>query len=294
MTGERMLVTGAGGFVGSHVTRELAAHGFEVVAVGRSDADVTDAAAVRALVERAEPACIAHLAGVRDAPLEDLLRVNVTGTANVVTAAAARRARVVVVGSAAEYGETARSPVDEEALFEPRTDYGVSKAAQGLIAAATGARLGVAVVHLRLFNLVGPGEPPSFVASSFASQLAAIEAGRVEPPLRTGDLTTQRDFVDVRDAATAIRLAAELGGSGVFNVCSGRAVRISEVLDELLDLAGMQIEVESTPEPESVNVRGAAGTAARLRDATGWQPSIPLRQSLADVLSARRDAEGAP
>ena len=144
-----------------------------------------------------------------------------------------------------------------------------------------------AAVRLRLFNLVGPGEPPSFVASSFATGIAAIEAERMEPPLRTGDLTTKRDFVDVRDAATAIRLALGLD-EGVYNVCSGRAVAIRELLEELFDLAGVEVEVESTPEPESVNVRGAAGTAARLHEATGWEPRIPLRQSLADVLDARR------
>jgi GDP-4-dehydro-6-deoxy-D-mannose reductase len=289
MTREVVLVTGAGGFVGSHVVRELTEHGFEVVAAGRDDADVTDLPALQALVESTKPGAIVHLAGVRDAPLDELLRVNVTGTANVVAAAAPTRARVVVVGSAAEYGQTTGTAIDEGAPLEPRTDYGVSKAAQGLVAAAAGARNDVPVVRLRLFNLVGPDEPPAFVSSSFATRIAAIETGRMEPPLRTGDLTTQRDFVDVRDAAAAIRLSLALT-DGVYNVCSGGAVRIRDLLDELLDLAGLEVEVESTPEPGSSNVRGAAGTAARLREATGWEPQIPLRQSLADVLAARRDA----
>jgi GDP-4-dehydro-6-deoxy-D-mannose reductase len=284
MAPERVLVTGAGGFVGAYVVRELAEHGSDVISARRADADVTDAAAVRDLLERVRPACVVHLAGLREAPLAELLRVNVIGTANVVSAAAAQGARVVVVGSAAEYGATARDPIDEDAPLEPRTDYGVSKAAQGLTAAATGARLGAPIVRLRLFNLVGPGEPRSFVASAFAERIAAIEAGHAEPPLRTGDLTTRRDFVDVRDAAGAIRLAATLD-TDVYNVCSGRAVAIRELLDELLQLAGLEAEIESTPEPEGGNVRGGAGSAARFREATGWEPRIPLRQSLADVLA---------
>jgi GDP-4-dehydro-6-deoxy-D-mannose reductase len=287
MAAERALVTGAGGFVGSHLVRELSNHGFEVVGARRSDGDVGDPTAMRRLVTEVRPTHVFHLAGLRDAPLDELLRVNVYGTANLLEAVAdeAPDARTVVVGSAAEYGETTHDPVDEDHPLRPVTDYGVAKAAQGLAAAAVGARRGIHVTRVRLFNLVGPGEPASFVTSAIAGRIAAIQAGAADPPLRTGDLTTRRDFVDVRDAARALRLAAVHGASGaVYNVCSGRATRIAELVDELLGLAGLAVPVDSVPEPAAVNVRGQAGSNDRLRAATGWEPQHSMRDSLADVL----------
>jgi nucleoside-diphosphate-sugar epimerase len=287
MEAERALVTGAGGFVGSHLVRELSEHRFEVVGARRSRADVADPKAMRRLVADVRPTHVFHLAGIRDAPLDELLRVNVYGTANLLDAVAdeAPTARTVVAGSAAEYGETTREPVDEDHPLCPVTDYGVAKAAQGLAAAAAGTRRGIHVTRVRLFNLVGPGEPASFVTSAIAGRIAAIQAGTADPPLRTGDLTTTRDFVDVRDAAAALRLAAVHGEAGaVYNVCSGRATRIGELVEQLLGLAHLEVAVDSVPEPSATNVRGHAGSYERLRAATGWEPRHSLRDSLAEVL----------
>jgi GDP-4-dehydro-6-deoxy-D-mannose reductase len=290
MEAERALVTGAGGFVGSHLVRDLQENGFDVTAVGRSSGDVTDPQAIRRLVGEARPTHVFHLAGVREGPLDELLRVNVCGTVNTLEAVAveAPDARVVVVGSAAEYGETTRDPVDEDHPLRPVTDYGVVKAAQGLAAAAVGARRALHVTRVRLFNLLGPGEPTSFVASAIAARIAAIQAGAERPPLRTGDLTTRRDFVDVRDAVRALRVVAARGEAGaVYNVCSGRATLVGELVEQLLDLAGLDIAVDSVPEPAAANVRGHAGNAERLRVATGWQPERSLHDSLADVLKTQ-------
>jgi GDP-4-dehydro-6-deoxy-D-mannose reductase len=294
MSPERALVTGAGGFVGAHLVRELRDNGFDVTAAGRADGDVTDPQAIRRLVAEARPAHVFHLAGVREAPLGELLQVNVCGTVNTLEAVAAElpAARVVVVGSAAEYGETNREPVDEDHPLAPVTDYGVAKAAQGLAAAALATRRGIHVTRVRLFNLIGPGEPSSFVASGIAARICAIQAGRARPPLQTGDLMTRRDFVDVRDAARALRLVAVRGeGGGVYNVCSGTATPIRELVEELLGLAGLEVAVDSVPEPEAANVRGHAGSAQRLRAVTGWEPERTLRESLANVLAAHRIAD---
>jgi GDP-4-dehydro-6-deoxy-D-mannose reductase len=289
MEANRALVTGADGFVGSHLVRDLTDHGFEVVAADRSRGDVTDPEAMHRLVVDSRPTHVFHLAGVREAPLHELLRVNVCGTANLLEAVAdeAPNARAVVVGSAAEYGETTREPVDEDHPLRPVTDYGVAKAAQGLAAAAVGKRRGLHVTRVRLFNLLGRGEPTSFVASAIATRIAAIQEGMARPPLHTGDLTTRRDFVDVRDAVRALRLAATRGDAGaVYNVCSGQATRIGALVEELLAIAGLDVPVDSAPEPAVLNVRGHAGSAERLRAATGWQPQRPLRDSLADVFAA--------
>lgn len=294
MEADRALVTGAAGFVGSHLVRELREHGLDVTAAGRSAGDVTDPQAMRGLLAGARPTHVFHLAGIRQGPLDDLLRVNVCGTAILLEAVAehAPDARVVVVGSAAAYGETTREPVDEDEPLRPRTDYGVAKAAQELAAAATAARHGLRLTRVRLFNLVGPDEPVSFVASAIAARIAAIEAGAAQPPLRTGDLSTRRDFVDVRDAARALRLAGTRGEPGaVYNVCSGEATRIGALVDILLAVAGLDVPVDSVPEPAASNVRGHAGSAERLRAATGWEPQRSLRDSLAEVYAARRAAE---
>jgi GDP-4-dehydro-6-deoxy-D-mannose reductase len=296
MEADRALVTGGTGFLGSHLARELAENGFDVRAVGSPGGDVTDPEAMRRLVAEARPTHVFQLAGVREGTLDELLRVNVYGTVNLLEAVAteAQTARTVVVGSAAEYGEATREPVDEDHPLQPRTDYGVAKAAQELAAVAVAARRGLYVTRVRLFNLLGPGEPTSFVASAIAARIAAIQSGTASPPLRTGDLTTRRDFVDIRDAARALRLAATRGAGGaVYNVCSGRATPIRTLVDELLALAGLDVPVESDAGSAALNVRGYAGTAERLRAATGWEPERSLAGSLADVLITQQEARAA-
>jgi GDP-4-dehydro-6-deoxy-D-mannose reductase len=296
MEAERALVTGGTGFLGPPLGRELTENGFEVTAVGRSRGDVTDQQAMRRLVAEARPTHVFHLAGTRDGNLDELLRVNVWGTVNVLEAVAAEApaARVLVAGSAAEYGETTREPVGEDHPLQPVTDYGVAKAAQELAAAAIGVRRGLDLTRVRLFNVLGPGEPTSFVASAIAGRIAAIQAGTAVPPLRTGDLSTRRDFVDVRDVARALRLAATRGDPGaVYNVCSGTATPIRRLVEGLLALAGLDIALDSAPEPAVLNVRGHAGSAERLRAATGWEPERSLGDSLADVLAAQRASHAA-
>ena len=297
MEAERALVTGGTGFLGPQLGRELMDAGFDVTAVGRASGDVTDPQAMRRLVVEARPTHVFHLAGIREGGFDELLRVNVWGTVNVLEAVAAEApaARVLVAGSAAEYGETTRELVDEDHPLRPVTDYGVAKAAQELAAAAVAARRGLDLMLMRLFNVLGPGEPTSFVASAIAGRIAAIQAGTARPPLRTGDLNTRRDFVDVREVARALRLAATRGEAGaVYNVCSGAATPIRKLVDELLAVAGLDIAVDSTPEPAALNVRGHAGSAERLRAATGWEPERSLRDSLADVLAAQQAAHGFP
>jgi GDP-4-dehydro-6-deoxy-D-mannose reductase len=290
MEADRALVTGGTGFLGQQLGRELADAGFDVTAVGRSSGDVTDPAAMRRLVAEARPTHVFHLAGIREARLDELLRINAWGTANVLEAVAveAPAARVLVTGSVAQYGEATREPIDEDHPLRPVTDYGVAKTAQELAAAAVGVARALQLTQVRIFNMVGPGEPASFVASAIAGRIAAIQAGTARPPLRTGDLSTKRDFVDVRDVARALRLAATRGeADAVYNVCSGTATPIRRLVEELLGLAGVDIDVESTPEPAALNVRGKAGSAERLRAATGWEPERSLRDSLADVFAAQ-------
>jgi GDP-4-dehydro-6-deoxy-D-mannose reductase len=182
-------------------------------------------------------------------------------------------------------------PIAESQCFSPVTLYAVSKIAQEMLANTYHAAHGMRVIRARAFNLTGPGESSRFVTSAFAHQIAEIEAGRREPVLRVGNLEAVRDFTDVRDAVRAYRLLAECGEpGGVYNVCSGQGTSIRQVLDALLALSTVRnISVELDPERlQHADVPAQVGDGTRLRQATGWAPRIPLRQTLLDVLDSWR------
>jgi GDP-4-dehydro-6-deoxy-D-mannose reductase len=144
----------------------------------------------------------------------------------------------------------------------------------------------VPAILVRPFNLTGPGEHASFVTSAFARQIALIEAGRQEPVIKAGDLTTTRDFMDVRDAARALAILAEVGQPGdVYNVCSDVPLRIDTLVSSLVGASRTQIEVRSEPSlMRVVEIRHQWGNSCKLRKATGWEPGYKLEQTLTDVL----------
>lgn len=304
----RALVTGASGFAGPHLVRELERHGWEVWTVSRSDpegerrlrADLRDAEAVRAALDRASPDAIFHLAAQSSVPASfrdpvGTLANNLLGAANLLYAAAELlpRPRVVVAGSAEEYGRIRPEelPIDEEQPVRPVSPYGVSKAAQSLLALSLAASRQLPVVVIRAFNHTGPGQRADFAVPAFARQLARIEAGIEAPVLRVGDLTARRDLLDVRDVARAYRLAAIRAPAGaVYNLGSGRSVTMHWVLDSLLALSEVRARIEIDParlSPASIpELRADAGLFAH---ATGWRSEIPLERTLADVLDDWRE-----
>ena len=286
-----VLVTGAGGFVGRHLTVLL---GADLVAF---EGDVTEADALRAAVRRSAPRAVVHLAALASVadswrgPTE-VWRVNVLGTVNVLAAVEAEQpaARVLVVSSGEVYGRAEQVPTDEEAAPRPVSPYAASKAA-GEIAAGRAARaVGLDVVVARPFAHVGPGQDERFAVGSWTRQIAALErAGG--GTLLVGDLGARRDLSDVRDVCRAY--AALLDGAvpaGTYNVASGHAVSMREVVDVLVGLARVPIRVEQDPRrlrPSDVPV--VCGSAERLRRVTGWQPVLGLRESLADALEQARE-----
>jgi GDP-4-dehydro-6-deoxy-D-mannose reductase len=287
----RTLVTGADGFAGRHAVERLQAADIETIPFS---GDVRDAGACLAQVRDARPDAVLHLAAI--ASVADAWRnpgavsdVNVGGTRNLLAAvrAAVPDARFVLVSSAEIYGAVPETeqPIDETAPPRPPSPYAASK----LEAEALAREAGLDAVIARPFPHIGPGQDTRFAIASFASQIAEIERG-AEPVLRVGNLDARRDISDVRDVVGAY-LALLTGGAtaGPYNVCSGRAVRIGDVLSSLLALARTEIEVR----PDPARLRPAdipllLGSPARIERDLGWRAERPLEQTLLDILTSFR------
>jgi GDP-4-dehydro-6-deoxy-D-mannose reductase len=309
----KLLVTGAGGFVGGHLLELLrreepnaqvhgvvSPHGSLPASTGRGarlvEADLDDPAAAAAVVEQARPDAIVHLAGqssVQQSWLDPggTLRTNVLGIVHLLDATrqAGLRPAVLVVGSAEEYGllPEAGMPIRETTPLRPASPYAVSKVAQGALALLYGPAGGLRVVLTRTFHHTGPGRGEAFAESSFARQIAEIEHGLRPAVIEVGNLDAVRDFTDVRDVVRAYRLLLDKGEAGqAYNVCSGRGRAIREVLEILLAASTAKVEVRVDPgRLRASDVPAQVGDPSRLRQATGWEPRIPLEQSLADLLA---------
>jgi GDP-4-dehydro-6-deoxy-D-mannose reductase len=288
---ERVLVTGPAGFVGNHLRERL---GDAFLAF---EGDVLDAATVAGAVRHARPDAVVHLAAESSvaASWTNAARtwsVNVIGTVNVLEAvrAAGLQTRVLFASTGEVYGRTAELPTPETAPVRPLTPYAASKAAADL-ACGQYARSGLEVIVARAFQHEGPGRDERFALGSWVRQIARLEdqGGGL---LEVGDLSAERDISDVRDVCRAYTLL--LDGTvavGTYNVASGRSVPMKQVVGLLVSLARCPVEVREMPKRlRPVEIPHMLGDASRLREATGWQPRIPLEQTLADALEAARGA----
>jgi GDP-4-dehydro-6-deoxy-D-mannose reductase len=296
----RALVTGGLGFVGRHLVAHLRDSGDEVDVLdrhGESAVDITDAEAVRAAVTRSAPDAVYHLAGWADVggswkhPVE-AFRANAEGTLNVLLACADGQVdRVLSVGSADVYGVVteAELPLTESSALRPASPYAASKVAADFLGLQAFLGQGLGVIRVRAFNHLGPGQTDRFVAAALAARIAANERDGGDT-VRVGDLSARRDFTDVRDVVRAYRLLVELGAPGeVYNVCTGRDLAVQELADAMLAMATrpMALEVDASL-LRPVEVPVLRGDATKLRDATGWEPLIPIEQTLADLLDDQR------
>jgi GDP-4-dehydro-6-deoxy-D-mannose reductase len=197
-------------------------------------------------------------------------------------------ASVHIACSSEAYGKVAPEwmPLGEDAPLNPCSHYAVSKVAQETLGLMYYQAFGWRVIVTRGFNQAGPGQSSDFVVSSFAKQIALIEAGRCEPVLKVGNLEAMRDFTDVRDTVRAYRMVMEKGKAGAsYNVCMGQARPISEILEIYLSLSDEAIGVERDPDrqrPSDIPI--LVGDNTRLRQETGWEPLIPLEKTLRDTL----------
>ena len=305
-----ILVTGAAGFAGSHLVDQLLAEREPVVAWDRTSTpdarrsasadrraargmviDLLDRQAVAAALVDVRPRIIFHCAGAAQVAsswrdMEGVLQANVLATHHLLDATRRARldARILVTGSALVYRPSADALTESHPLG-PSNPYGVSKLAQEMVA-FDAAREGLDVVVVRPFNHIGPRQQPTFATSSFARQIALAEAGRIPPVLKVGRLDARRDVTDVRDTVRAYRRLAERGRPArPYNVCSGHAPSIGELLDRLLARARIDVRIEEDAalfRPSDNPV--VLGDPGRIREETGWEPQIPIDRTLHDLL----------
>jgi GDP-4-dehydro-6-deoxy-D-mannose reductase len=254
--------------------------------------DLLDRTAVLRAIQQVRPTRVYHLAGAAhlDTSWRSVvphLETNVLGTHHLLDAVreSGHACRVLVVTSAAVY-RAADQPLDEESPLLPASPYGLSKLAQDQLAIRAAAQEGLDIVVTRPFNHIGPRQDPGFSVSSFARQIARIEAGRQAPMVKVGNLDASRDFTDVRDVAVAYEQLLDRAPAGrPYNICSGQAVRMSAVLNELIGAAGARVELVRDPERLRPNdVPMFVGSPARLRGEVGWTPRYSLTQTLRDTL----------
>ncbi len=315
----RALITGITGFAGSHLAEYILANHPDVEIYGimrwRSrtenvesiqkkitllECDLRDATSVKTLLGRVRPDKIFHLAAQSyvpsswNAPAESLT-TNVLGQLNIFEAVRELGIDpwIQLACSSEEYGLVHEDelPIKETNPLRPLSPYAVSKVGQDYLGYQYHMSFGMKVVRTRGFNHDGPRRGDVFVSSNFAKQLVEVEKGKKEPIIHVGNLEARRDFSDVRDIVRGYWLSLEKCQAGeVYNICSGKAYSIQEILDRLIDVSGVKVKVErdeSRLRPSDVPV--LIGDCTKFKKATGWEPHIPYDQTLADMLAYWRE-----
>lgn len=316
----KAIIIGASGFVGGYLIRAVREDlGCELYVTRRHHAldaemdvhacelDILDPQAIEALLAQVQPDYIFHLAAQSSIALSWqnprlTVEVNVKGSLNLLSAIRKLpfQPKVLLVGSGEEYGyiDPRSVPIQETEVLKPGNIYAATKACQTLMGKVYADAYGMQLYMARAFNHMGPGQTANFVVSDFCRQVAEIELGMKEPVLSVGNLEAQRDFTDVRDMVRAYTRIVQFGTPGeIYNVGSGRPVRIRAILDVILSQSKVKIDVQPNPakfRPSDIPIIAADTT--KLYEATGWTPEIPLERTIADVLAywrakLRRDVQ---
>jgi GDP-4-dehydro-6-deoxy-D-mannose reductase len=310
-----ILITGVGGFAGRHLAALCAEQGHEVAGIGRSErpgdlpglssyqqVDLADGEAIRATIARLQPERVVHLAAEASVARSwetpgEVISSNVATSLNLLEALRleAPEALVLVACSGEEYGRPQLLPVDEGHPLAPRNPYATSKAMVDVLAGSYAETHGMCVLRARAFNHAGPGQSDTYVVAQFARQIAEADAGQPaggQMVMLTGNTAVRRDFCDVRDVVRAYLLLLEMDDTeaGVFNICSGRATAVSDILSGLAAHSALEVEcrVDSSRlrDNEVMEIRGSH---ERLTEVTGWEPEIDLSQTLRDTLDWWRE-----
>ncbi|MCQ2407422.1 MAG: GDP-mannose 4,6-dehydratase [Oscillospiraceae bacterium] len=304
----RCLITGAAGFVGGYAIERLAGNNAEIhAAILPQESfshrgctvhtlDLCDAAETEALLKAVRPDAILHLAAQSSVGFswkmpQKTVDVNISGTLHLLEAAQklSNPPRILLVGSGEVYGtlRPEQIPVSEDTLPQPNNFYAATKLAAESLAQVCFRACGLPVICVRAFNHFGPRQRPDFVIADFCKQAAEIEAGLQEPVIRTGNLAVQRDFTDVRDIVHAYEMLLANGTPGeIYNVGSGRATALSDILDEIAAQTGCAFRTENDPQKlRPADTPVIAADIRKLQRDTGWTPQIPLQQTIADTLT---------
>ncbi|MFC3813456.1 GDP-mannose 4,6-dehydratase [Lysobacter sp. GCM10012299] len=298
---QRLLVTGARGFVGQHVEAAVLAGAFgptEFIAPPQSW-ELRDPLQVAELVAQVRPTAVLHLAAQSFVPRsfedpQETFDINLMGTLHLLTAlkACSFQGRLVYVSSGDIYGRVpdAAMPVDERRIPEPRSPYAASKVAAEQLCLQWHRSEGLDAVIARPFNHIGPGQDRRFVVPSLAWQIVEIAAGTRDPAIEAGDIDTSRDFTDVRDVVSAYAALFSAGHAGqTYVIASGVERRIRDLLMRMCELSGVAPEVKQDPARlRPSEQRRMVADSARLRSDTGWTPRFSIDMTLRDILEDAR------
>ncbi|OQX55649.1 MAG: GDP-mannose 4,6-dehydratase [Candidatus Aminicenantes bacterium 4484_214] len=315
----KVLITGITGFAGSHLADYILTCHQEVEVYGlvrwRSrrenithlegkillvEGDLKDIVSLKKALVKIKPDWIFHLAAQSFVPTSwqcpaETFSINAIGQINLFEAVLdlGLEPKIQIAGSSEEYGLVLEDeiPMKETNPLRPLSPYAVSKVAQDLLAYQYWKSYGLRTVRTRGFNHTGPRRGEVFICSNFARQIAEIEKKKREPVIKVGNLEAKRDFTDVRDIVRAYWLSLEKGEEGeVYNIGTGRAYAMKDILDMLISLTQVKVNVQVDPQrlrPSDVPILLA--DTSKFRQLTGWEPKIPLRQSLADLLDYWRE-----
>ncbi len=309
---KKVLITGITGMVGQHFAQSFREDGYEVWGIARVSAasrneaiqdpsvircDILERDALMRHVMRLEPDLIIHMAAqaFNGASWDYEYTTHMTnyqGTLNVLYCARELKekkdVKVLLACSSAEYGDITPQdcPLKEDRLLKPHTPYGVSKAGVEMLGYQYFANYGLKVYLPRMFIHVGTGHPPATAIQNFARQLALIRAGKMAPEIHVGNLESARDFIDVRDGVAAMRLLLEKGRPGEpVNICTGKAYKISEILDMLVEISETDAKVISDPDlMRAADEPLLLGDDSRIK-ALGFEQKYQMRDTLTDVFN---------
>lgn len=313
---KKALISGITGFAGSHLAQYLLDRNFSVSGfyhpkhptdnissikskLNLIPADILDAKRVAQSIKTTLPDYVFHLAAFSSPSASftnprETLENNINGQINILEALKAikSKAKILVIGSADEYGKVNEKdlPLNEDAPLSPLSPYAVSKVAQDLLGFQFYLTEGLNIVRVRPFNHIGPRQSCAFAIPSFAAQIAQIEKNGPRT-LKAGNLENKRDFTDVRDMVRAYLLALEKGEPGeVYNIGSGKAVKIADILSKMISLAKVRINVErDRSRIPPVDIKIIYANYSKFKNKTGWSPKIPLETTLFDTIEYERE-----